>query len=138
MHTDDCSFCELVKNGFPPHLIFENDDFFVMLDRQSVAFGHCMVIPKKHVALIYEMEDGEYTALMNLAKQFAHILQVSLDPKAVSYLVHGAGIRHVHLHLIPLKYGDEVVNHQKYLRVLSPSELKSDAKKLRSILTEIT
>ena len=125
-----CPFCDLVENGLPSHAIYEDNEFFVLLDRQSVAFGHCMVLPKKHVDLIYEMEDSEYVSLLLLSKKLANIIESHLKVKAVSYLAHGAGVRHVHLHLIPLKHGDEVVNPQKYMKRRSDVQLKHDAERL--------
>ena len=136
-NMNDCPFCKLVNEGFPAHVIYENDEAFVMLDRQSVAFGHSMVIPKKHTPLIYEMEDSEYIKLLRLSKDLANIFQENLNPEAVSYLAYGRDIKHVHLHLIPLEYGDEIVEPKKYMKKLSDEQLERDANKLLSMLPDL-
>lgn len=132
-----CPFCDLVDNGLPPHAIYENENFFVMLDRQSVAFGHCMVILKRHVNLIYKVEDDDYTKLLLLVKKLANVIESNLNPKVVSYLTHGLGVMHTHLHLIPLKYGDEISDPKKYMRRLTDEQLKNDAEKLLSRLPNL-
>lgn len=132
-----CPFCDLLENGLPPHAIYEDENFFVMLDRQSVAFGHCMVILKKHVNLIYKMEDDDYTKLLLLAKKLANAIESNLNSKAVSYLTHGLGVMHTHLHLIPLKYGDEIVDPKKYMTQLTDEQLKNNAEKLLSKLPDL-
>ena len=107
---DACPFCQLISNGLPAHAIYEDERVFVMLDRSSVSFGHVMVIPKKHDEKIYEMGQDDYLNLLAISRRLARLLQETLQPKAVAYVAHGAGLPHVHLHLAPLSERDEIMN----------------------------
>jgi len=131
---DDCAFCQLPKDGLPPHAIYENEQLFVMLDRQSLGFGHVMIIPKKHTEKIYDMEDVDYQNLLLFSKRLARMLQESLRPKAVAYVAHGAGLLHTHLHLVPITEQDGITDPKKYMRSLSDKELAGEAQRLISML----
>jgi histidine triad (HIT) family protein len=131
---NECPFCKLVRDRLPAHAIYENERLFVMLDRQSLCFGHVMVIPKAHTAKVYEMGDDEYTTLLLFTKRLAIRIQQALRPKAVAYVAHGAGLPHVHLHLVPLTENDEVSDPQKFLRHLSDEELVAEARRLKELI----
>jgi histidine triad (HIT) family protein len=55
----DCPFCQLLAHGLPAHCLYEDRRFFVLLDRASMGPGHCMVIPKRHVVTVYDLDESE-------------------------------------------------------------------------------
>jgi histidine triad (HIT) family protein len=87
-----CAFCQLQRRLLA-HVIYEDDRLYVMLDRQGLTFGHCMVILKRHAPRIYEMEGSEYRYLLEVSRRLARVMQDRLTPTAVAYVVHGAGFK---------------------------------------------
>jgi histidine triad (HIT) family protein len=128
-----CPFCKL-QRSLPPQVFYEDEHVFVMLDRQGLVFGHCMVIPRKHVVRIYEMDGDDYDYLMAIARKLSRVMHERLAPKAVAYVAHGAGLPHVHLHLVPLTEHDEISDPKKHMRHLSDAQLADEAARLRRVL----
>ncbi len=131
----DCPFCQIAEEGLPPHGLFEDESFFVILDKESLAFGHCMVIPKRHVVKVYELNESETAELFALARKVAVYLERALDVKAVGYIAFGSGLPHAHLHLVPHSDSRVLEYPHEYLRRLSDGELRAEAEKLRSMLS---
>ncbi len=128
----DCPFCQLISEGLPEHGLYEDESFIVILDRESLGLGHCMIIPKRHVAKVYELDESEYAALFLLAKGLAPHLERATESKAVGYIVFGSGLSHAHLHLVPHNAPEDLLHPQ--VRKLSESELKANAASLRPFL----
>jgi histidine triad (HIT) family protein len=129
-----CPFCQIAKAGLPPHGVYEDASFFIMLDRESLGFGHCMVIPKRHVVKVYDLNAHETSAFFALAQQFAIQLEHVLAVKAVGYIAFGSGLPHAHLHLVPHNDSRVLVYPHDYARALSEEELQAQAERLRTLL----
>jgi histidine triad (HIT) family protein len=129
-----CPFCQIAQAGLPPHGVYEDASFFIMLDRESLGFGHCMVIPKRHVVKVYDLHAGETSAFFALAQRFAIELERVLAVKAVGYVAFGSGLPHAHLHLVPHTDSRVLVYPHEYTRVLSDQELRAAAERLRALL----
>ncbi len=134
MPVPDCPFCQLVETGMPPHCVYENGRFFVLLDRSSLGVGHCMVIPRRHVAQIIDLDESEYIALFLLAKKLAPHLQRATRTRAVGYVVFGSGLPHTHLHLVPHNQPEELEHPRP--ETLTDDELRQNAAFLRRFLPE--
>jgi histidine triad (HIT) family protein len=130
----DCPFCQLAEGDMPPHCLYENGRFFVLLDRGSLGVGHCMVIPRRHVAQVIDLNEDEYTALFLLAKKLAPHLQQAAGTRAVGYVVFGSGLPHAHLHLVPHNRPEQLEHPQP--KTLSDDELRANATFLRRFLPE--
>lgn len=133
-YREDCPFCQMAGAGMPAHGLYEDQSCMVLLDRESLGFGHSLVIPKRHVEKIYRLEEPEYTALVNLARKFASQLERALEVKAVGYVAFGTGLEHAHLHLVPLNEERVLLYPNEYLKTLTDEELRVTAEKLRPLL----
>lgn len=131
-----CPFCQIAQEGLPPHGLFEDQSFFVILDRESLGFGHCMVVPKRHVVKIYELDERESVAFFALAQKVARHLERVLAVKAVGYVAFGSGLPHAHLHLVPHNDARVLMHPHEFVKRLSDEELRVGAEKLRSLLPE--
>lgn len=129
-----CPFCQIAQAGLPPHGVYEDSSFFIMLDRESLGFGHCMVIPKRHVVKVYDLNPDETSGLFALAQRFAIQLERALAVKAVGYVAFGSGLPHAHLHLVPHNDSRVLVYAHENTRVLSDEELRAAAERLRTLL----
>ncbi len=104
----------------------------VLLDRQSLGPGHCMIIPRRHVTEIHELNEIEYMALFQLAQRLAPCLKEVMRTRAVGFVGFGSGLPHAHLHLVPHDEDAVLLEPLKYLRNLSDEELQQDAARIRS------
>jgi len=129
-----CPFCQIAQTGLPPHGVYEDASFFIVLDRESLGFGHCMVIPKHHVIKVYDLNADETSAFFALAQQFAIQLEHVLAVKAVGYVAFGSGLPHAHLHLVPHNDSRVLVYPHENARALSEEELWAQAERLRTLL----
>jgi histidine triad (HIT) family protein len=128
-----CPFCQLAATP-AAHELYRDEALFVVLDRDSLAFGHCMIIPKRHVTKVYELSNDECAALFALAAKFARILEAKLQVKAVGLMAFGSGLPHAHLHLVPHDNPRVLTHPDEYLKTLSADQLSSDAHRMRELL----
>ena len=95
-------FSRIVAGEIPCHKVAENDEFFAFLDINPVAVGHTLVIPKKEVDYIFDIEDAELGRMMAFAKQVAKAQEKAITCKRVGIAVMGLEVPHAHIHLIPI------------------------------------
>lgn len=101
----DCVFCKIIKGEISCDKIYENENFFAFLDVNPLNPGHTLLIPKKHVEWVNDYEPFE--EYWKEARKLSKIIQKTLDPVLVAYVVYGLGVPHAHIHLIPKFEGDE-------------------------------
>ncbi|VVB83116.1 HIT domain protein [uncultured archaeon] len=125
----DCIFCKIIKGEIPAVKLWEDEKYFVFLDKSPINPGHTLVLPKKHTDYIFDLNDKEYTELMLKAKEIAKILKKKLNPKRVGMAVEGFFVPHVHIHLVPENRGNE----------LNPERaMNMDVKELNKLAEKIT
>lgn len=95
-------FTKIISGEIPSYKIAENEDFFVFLDINPNAEGHTLVVPKKEVNKVFDMEDDLYLKLMAYSKTIATALEKAVSCKRIGMSVIGLEVPHVHVHLIPL------------------------------------
>ena len=136
MSRQNCSFCNIASDGLPLHGLFENNNSIVILDRKPLSFGHCMIVPKRHVVKLYELAPHEHANVLALAQQFASVLEQSLECRSVAYLAFGSGLPHAHLHLVPHDDPNTVLEPLKHVRTLTDEQLEREADRLRGVLPD--
>ncbi len=107
---DDCIFCKLANGVFPTNMIYEDDDFAVILDAEPVSKGHALILPKEHAANIFELPEETAAKVLPLAKKIAARMQDVLGCDGINILqnngeVAGQSVFHFHMHVIP-RYED--------------------------------
>jgi len=108
---DDCIFCKIVKGEIPSAKVYEDDTVYAFLDIAPLAWGHTLVIPKKHVERITEMSAEEAAALMSVVPKLAKAVLGATGAKGLNVLqnngaVSGQAVDHLHVHLIPRDAND--------------------------------
>lgn len=116
-------FSKIVNGEIPAYKVAEDDDFMAFLDISPVAIGHTLVIPKKEIDYLFDLEDELYSGLQLFAKKVAIGLKKAVPCKKVGVLVLGLEVPHAHIHLIPMKSEADVFNFSKKL-VLSKDEFE--------------
>lgn len=112
-------FSKIVSGEIPCYKIAENENFLAFLDIMPLAIGHTLVIPKKEVDYIFDINSDEYADLWKFAQKVAKAVGSAIPCKRVGVAVIGLEVPHAHIHLVPLnKVGD--INFER--RKLSPSK----------------
>ena len=109
----DCIFCKIIAGDIPSATIYENDEFKVILDRFPSGEGHALILPKNHVANIFEIDPEQAGRLFALAAKLAKAMKEVLGFEHMNILqnngtVAGQTVFHFHLHLIPRHEGDGI------------------------------
>ena len=97
----DSIFTKIIKGEIPSHKIYEDDDVFAFLDIHPVMPGHTLIIPKKQVEFVWDLDDETYAKLTAAAKKIALHLREKLETEYVGEQIIGVDVPHAHIHLIP-------------------------------------
>ncbi|RZJ80497.1 MAG: HIT family protein [Flavobacterium sp.] len=126
-------FSKIVSGEIQAHVVAETTEFLAFLDVSPLVMGHVLVIPKKEIDYIFDMDEESYFGLTLFAKIVAVGLKKAFPCKKVGVAVIGLEVPHAHIHLIPMNnVGDMNFSKEK----LSPSqeELAEAAAKIKSEL----
>lgn len=121
-------FTKIIKGEIPSYKIAENDDFYAFLDINPNAKGHTLVVPKKEVDKIFDLDVETYKGLMQFSRKVALAIEKSIPCKRVGMTVIGLEVPHTHVHLIPLNQMKDATFGSKVK--LSPEEFEQIAEKI--------
>lgn len=126
-------FTKIINGEIPSYKVAENEKFLAFLDVFPVAKGHVLVVPKKEVNKIFELDKETYNELMGFAYDVAQGLEKAVPCLRVGMAVVGLEVPHVHVHLIPLNSMNDI-NFTKPKLQLSDEEMIGIAEKIKSYL----
>jgi len=116
-------FSKIVNGEIPAYKVAEDENYLAFLDIFPVAEGHTLVIPKKEVDYIFDLEDDTFIGLQAFAKKVAVGLKKAIPCKKVGVLVLGLEVPHAHIHLIPMQNETDLLNFSKKLK-FTPEEFQ--------------
>lgn len=124
-------FSKIVEGEIPSHKVAENEEFYAFLDINPVAMGHTLVIPRREVDYIFDMDDDELARMVVFAKRVAHAIKQAFPCRKIGVAVFGLEVPHAHIHLVPMQSEKDMDFHKPKL---SPSseELAAAAEKIRA------
>ncbi len=126
----DSIFTQIINGEMPAHKIYEDERVIAFLDIHPINSGHTLVVPKKQIDHIWDLDDDDYFYLWKITKQLGvHIKKVLNSPR-VGIVVEGYGVPHVHIHLIPLLNPEDIKRHQDLTAEPDHTELSDIAGKL--------
>ncbi len=107
---DNCIFCKIVNKEIPCAKIWEDENYLAFADIYPVKEGHTLVLPKKHISYIFDMNRELLCGLMEACKPIAAAIKKAYQPKTgkVGIMVAGDAVPHVHIHLIPMDTGKDL------------------------------
>jgi len=108
-------FTKIVNGEIPAWKVAEDDHFFAFLDIFPVAKGHTLVIPKKEIDYLFDLDDETYAGLQLFAKKVALGIQKAIPCKKVGVMVLGLEVPHAHIHLVPMQSEADLLNFSKKL-----------------------
>jgi histidine triad (HIT) family protein len=95
-------FSRIATGEIPAHRIAETEDFLAFLDITPIREGHTLVIPKKEVDYIFDLDDEAYIGLQLFAKAVAEAIKKTIPCRKVGVAVVGLEVPHCHIHLVPI------------------------------------
>lgn len=125
-------FTKIINGEIPGYRIFENERVFSFLNIRPIHPGHALVIPKREVDYVLNVEDEDYLEVFRVAKIIGKAVQASTDCKRVLFVVAGFEVPHFHLHLIPA-WDISDTNFSKQ-REAKPEDLASMQQRIRKNL----
>ena len=128
-------FSKIVAGEIPAYKVAETLEFLAFLDISPLAEGHVLVIPKKEVDYIFDLDDETYTGLQIFAKIVAQGLKEAIPCKRIGVAVIGLEVPHVHIHLIPMNNVSDL-NFSRPKLSFTPEELQATADKIRAALRQ--
>jgi len=95
-------FTKIINGDIPSYKIAEDENFYAFLDINPNAKGHTLVVPKKEVDKLFDLDIETYTGLMQFANKVAKALEKTIVCNRVGMTVVGLEVPHAHVHLIPI------------------------------------
>ena len=124
-------FTKIVKGEIPCFKIAETNDFLAFLDVMPLRKGHTLVIPKKQVDYLYDLEDDVLSDLFIFSKKVAKKIESKSSCKRIGVSVIGLEVPHAHIHLIPINSVADIDFSKPKLK-LSSTELLEIADKINA------
>ncbi|NLJ01138.1 MAG: HIT family protein [Bacteroidales bacterium] len=124
-------FSKIIAGEIPSHKVAEDDHFYAFLDIRPMVKGHTLVVPKKEVDYLFDLEDNLLASMTLFTKKVAAAIKKSIPCKRVGVLVMGMEVPHAHIHLIPIQ-DERDMNLSNPKLELSEEEFKEIAKHIRS------
>ena len=108
-------FSKIAAGEIPSYKCAENDEFYAFLDINPLVVGHTLVIPRREVDYIYDMEDDEIARYQVFAKKVAKAIKEAFPCVKVAQIVLGLEVPHAHIHLIPMQSGKDATSQTRNL-----------------------
>ena len=103
-------FTKIIQGEIPCYKIAENEHYFSFLDINPVAEGHTLVIPKKEIDYIFDVDDEQLNGLIQFSKKIALGIDKALGTIRTGIVVEGMEVPHAHIHLIPIYFEGQPIS----------------------------
>ena len=127
-----CVFCRIVAGELPSYVLFSDAEHLAFLDRSPVAPGHVLLIPRRHVDSVFDLEPSAYAALMDRARALAGPIARAFEAPRCGLAVEGFGVAHAHVHLLPVRRAGDLDPCRA--RPASEDELRASADRIGAAL----
>ncbi|MRM96811.1 HIT family protein [Riemerella anatipestifer] len=122
-------FTKIINGEIPAYKIAEDENHLAFLDVMPLAEGHTLVIPKKEVDLIFDLDTEEFKNLWAFAQQVAKKIKKNIPCERVSIAVIGLEVPHAHIHLVPINKIEDL-NFKKERVKFSAEDFKEIQQKI--------
>lgn len=123
-------FSKIVAGQIPAHKVAETLEYLAFLDINPLTEGHLLVIPKKEVDYLFDLDSETYAGLMMFAQIVAFGLKRAIPCERIGLTVIGLEVPHAHIHLIPMNTMDDM-NFSRPKLKLSEERLTEIAEAIR-------
>ena len=101
-------FTRIVNKEIPCYKIAEDDNYLAFLDINPLVKGHTLVIPKKEIDYIFDLDDSILAGMLVFAKKIAKGIDKTMPCKRTAVVVLGLDVPHAHIHLIPMNSASDI------------------------------
>lgn len=126
-------FSKIISREIPAEIVAEDDRFIAFLDIMPMTMGHTLVVPKKEVDYLFDMDDRLLSDMILFAKKVAKGVRAAIPCKRIGVSVIGLEVPHAHVHLVPMNSADDVNFTRPKLKPTA-SELNKVANAIREKL----
>jgi len=123
-------FSKIVMGDIPSYKIAEDERYYAFLDINPLAEGHTLVVPKKEVDYLFDVDDETLAGLTLFSKRVAKAIEKVVPCKRIGVAVLGLEVPHAHIHLVPL-------NKESDINFLGP-KLKLTPERFKEISDKIS
>ena len=123
-------FTKIINGEVPSYKIAEDNNYYAFLDISPLAKGHTLVVPKKEVDYIFNLDDDILAGLHVFSKKVAKAIESVIPCKRIGIAVIGLEVPHTHIHLIPINNVSDIDFSREKLK-LSNTEFEEIANKIR-------
>lgn len=124
-------FSKIIHREIPAHIILEDENFISFLDVMPLVHGHVLVVPKKEVDYIFDLDENDLSGLMLFSRKVAKALKRAVPCRRIGMSVIGLEVPHTHVHLVPMNTADDL-NFTRPKLSPTQEELKNMADRIRA------
>ena len=122
-------FSKIAAGEIPSYRCAENEQFYAFLDINPLVKGHTLVIPRREIDYIFDMDDDEIAEFQKFAKKVAIAIKAAFPCIKVGEAVLGLEVQHAHIHLIPMQ-GEKDMNFANPKLQLPAEEMQAIADRI--------
>ena len=127
-------FSKIVNNEIPSFKVAEDENYLAFLDAFPLSYGHVLVIPKKEIDYIFDLDSDKYLGLWNFSQKVAKAMDKVIVCKRIGVAVIGLEVPHAHIHLVPIN-GISDINFEREKRTFSADKMQEIADKINFALS---
>jgi histidine triad (HIT) family protein len=124
-------FTKIINREIPAYILAEDENFIAFLDVMPLVPGHALVVPKKEVNYIFDLDDEILGEISVFAKKVAKAIQKAVPCKRIGVAIIGLEVPHAHIHLVPLNTVNDINFSQPKMKP-TPEELRETARRILS------
>jgi len=130
-------FTKIIHGEIPSYKIAEDDYYYAFLDINPLTKGHTLVVSKKEIDYIFDLDDLTLGDMMVFSKKVAKAIEKVVSCKRIGVAVLGLEVPHAHIHLVPINGGNDIDFSKPKLK-LTPEEFKEIAAKITAAYLQMT
>ena len=127
-------FSKIVNNEIPSFKVAEDENYLAFLDAFPLSYGHVLVIPKKEIDYIFDLDSDKYLGIWNFSQKVAKAMDKVIVCKRIGVAVIGLEVPHAHIHLIPIN-GISDINFELEKKTFSADKMQEIADKINFALS---
>ena len=105
-----CVFCDIIAGRAPASIVYADDHVIAFMDIRPVRSGQMLIIPRRHIDHFCDLPDELSIRILLLGQRVARVMRRMLSPKRVGMIVHGFGVPHAHLVVLPLEQASDITS----------------------------
>ena len=124
-------FTKIIEREIPGHIVAEDDQHIAFLDINPLREGHTLVVPKKEVDYVFDLDHQTLAGLFSFSKRVAKAIESVVECERIGVTVMGLEVPHAHVHLIPIDSMDDM-NFANMKLSFSKEEMAAMAEKIKA------